>query len=204
LPAEIQDQVRVGQLTTGHAKLLKGVTDHDKQVALAKEIVARALSVHATEALLKQPPAEDGENKDGGAMPRKTVEKTSHVQGVENELRQKLSIKVEIKLKAKDRGQLVLAFESNDDFERILEALRKLGRAEPGFLWRCLAGRDRYKGRGRGVAQVGSAPALGAGGQRFESARPDNRTRGQQLTAGRFIPRMPEGMGLYSAGCEPG
>ena len=28
----------------------------------------------------------------------------------------------------------------------------------------------------RGVAQPGSAPALGAGGRRFESARPDNQS----------------------------
>jgi ParB family chromosome partitioning protein len=125
LPAEIQNQVRVGQLTTGHAKLLKGIIDHDKQIAFAKEIVARALSVHAAEALLKQPPGEEGESKNGEGTPRKAVAKTSHLQGVENDLRQRLSVKVEIKLKAKDRGQVVLAFESNDDFDRILEALRK-------------------------------------------------------------------------------
>src|SRR5439155_1607084 len=57
LPTEIQDAVRVGQLSTGHAKLLKGVEDRDRQVSLCKEIVARGLSVHATEALLKQPAA---------------------------------------------------------------------------------------------------------------------------------------------------
>jgi len=125
LPTPIQDSVRVGQLTTGHAKVLKGVNDPERQVALAKEIVARALSVHATEALIKQPPPEDGNGKEDNGTARKAVEKTSHVQGVENELRQKLSVKVEIKLKAKDKGQIVLAFESNDDFERILEGLRR-------------------------------------------------------------------------------
>jgi ParB family chromosome partitioning protein len=124
LPAEIQDAVRVGQLSAGHAKLLKGVTDRERQVALAKEIMARALSVHAAEALIKQP-AEEAADKDGDPAPRKAVAKTSHVQGVENELRQKLSVKVEIRLKARDKGQVVLAFETNDDFERIVEALRK-------------------------------------------------------------------------------
>jgi ParB family chromosome partitioning protein len=125
LPAPIQDSVRVGQLSTGHAKLLKGVSDPDRQVALAREIVARALSVHATEALVKQPPAGPGNGKEVNGTPRKSAEKTSHVQSVEDELRQKLSLKVEIKLRARDKGQIVLAFESNDDFERILEALRR-------------------------------------------------------------------------------
>ncbi len=56
----------------------------------------------------------------------KTVtEKTAHVSGIEDELRQKLGLKVEIRVRGKDRGQLVLAFESNDDFERLLESLRK-------------------------------------------------------------------------------
>src|SRR2546423_482114 len=38
LAAEVQDLVRIGQLSTGHAKILKGVADHEKQVAIAKEV----------------------------------------------------------------------------------------------------------------------------------------------------------------------
>ena len=47
------------------------------------------------------------------------------VMSIEDELRQKLSVKVEIKQKAKDKGQLILSFESFDDFERIVEVLRR-------------------------------------------------------------------------------
>jgi ParB family chromosome partitioning protein len=128
LPAELQDAVRVGQLTTGHAKILKGISDPARQRALSKEIIARGLSVHATEAYLKglaaegqAPAASEGGNGDGRAAPAKTA----HVQGVENELRQKLGVRVEVRLKGKDRGQFVLSFECNDDFERLLEVLRR-------------------------------------------------------------------------------
>jgi ParB family chromosome partitioning protein len=125
LPSQIQEAVRVGQLSTGHAKLLKGLTDRDRQLVLAKDIVNRGLSVHATEALLKQPQAEDNEpGRNGEARTRSAVEKSAHVQGMENELRQKLGVRVEIKQRAKDKGQVVLDFESNDDFERLLEVLR--------------------------------------------------------------------------------
>ena len=48
----------VGQLTTGHAKILKGITDPERQMQLSKEIIAHGLSVHATEAFLKQQAAE--------------------------------------------------------------------------------------------------------------------------------------------------
>jgi ParB family chromosome partitioning protein len=129
LPAPLQEAVRVGQLSTGHAKVLKGIPDEARQVAVGREIIARGLSVHATEAYVKQllaqprdaEPNGDGEQANGRAAP----EKTAHVQGIEDELRQKLALKVEIRVRGKDRGQIVLAFESNDDFERLLEALRR-------------------------------------------------------------------------------
>ena len=88
---------------------------------MCKEIIARGLSVHATEAFIKHPV----EEATASPSPRTPQEKTSHVKGLEDELRQKLATRVEIRLRAKDKGQIVLGFESNDDFERLLEALRK-------------------------------------------------------------------------------
>lgn len=129
LPAELQDAVRVGQLSTGHAKILKGINDPARQIALSKEIIARGLSVHATEAYMKQFAAEEkakSESQDeSGGNGSAAPEKTAHVQGIENELRQKLSLRVEIRVRGKDKGQIVLAFESNDDFERVLDVLRR-------------------------------------------------------------------------------
>ena len=52
-------------------------------------------------------------------------EKSNHVRAIEDELRQKLATPVEIRLRGKDRGHIVLSFESNDDFMRLLEQLRR-------------------------------------------------------------------------------
>jgi ParB family chromosome partitioning protein len=127
LPAELQEAVRVGQLTTGHAKVLKGIADAAQQVAVAKEIIARGLSVHATEAYVKQllAPAPQTPAADGNGHDDASPHKTAHVQGIEDELRQKLAMKVEIRVRGQDRGQIVLVFESNDDFERALDILRR-------------------------------------------------------------------------------
>ncbi len=125
LPAEIQNAVRVGQLTLGHAKLLKGIADQQRLSTLAREIIARGLSVHAAEALLKQPGTEETPETGSASAEKRVDNKTAHVQGVENELRQKLGLRIEIKVKGKDRGQIVLGFETNDDFERLLEVLRR-------------------------------------------------------------------------------
>lgn len=125
LPAKVQEAVRVGQLSTGHAKLLKGVEDPERQVALCKEIIARGLSVHATEALIKGPPSAEGEKTSGAGGEKAAAEKTAHVSGIEDELRQRLATRVDIRLKAKDKGTIVLAFDTNEDFERLLDILRR-------------------------------------------------------------------------------
>jgi ParB family chromosome partitioning protein len=128
LPAELQDCVRVGQLSTGHAKILKGINDPARQIALSKEIIARGLSVHATEAFVKQFAVEEkakNETESGGGNGHAAPEKTAHVRSIEDELRQKLSVRVEVRVKSKDKGQIVLAFDSNDDFERLIEMLRR-------------------------------------------------------------------------------
>lgn len=124
LPTDVQDAVRLGQISLGHAKVLKGLADPARQSALAKEIVLKNLSVHALDQLIKQQKAEAA----SGAEPREPaerVEKTAHVSGIENDLRQKLAVRVEIRVRAKEKGQIVLGFESNDDFERIVAALNR-------------------------------------------------------------------------------
>ncbi|MBA4063973.1 MAG: chromosome partitioning protein ParB [Isosphaera sp.] len=125
LPAEVQNAVRNGQLSLGHAKIIKGVADPDRQVQLCREAVMKNYSVHALDLVVKQDRAAAAA---GGTAPparREPVEKTAHVKGLEDDLRQRLAVKVEIRVKAADRGQIVIGFDSNDDFERILEALKR-------------------------------------------------------------------------------
>ena len=119
LALEVQEAVRLKQITLGHAKVLKGIKDKARQAALCKEIIGRGLSVHATEALLKQPKPEPE------PAARTVVAKTAHVQSIEDELRKTLAVRVEIRLKDKHKGQIILGFESEDDFQRLLEVLQK-------------------------------------------------------------------------------
>jgi ParB family transcriptional regulator, chromosome partitioning protein len=51
--------------------------------------------------------------------------KTAHVQGIEDELRQALATKVEIKLHGEEHGQIVITFQNNGEFERLLARLRR-------------------------------------------------------------------------------
>lgn len=118
LPAVVQEALRLGQISEGHAKVLKGLPDPDQQVAACQQIIAQGLSVRATEALAR-------EHKEEVPAPEKkpAVRKTAHVQGLEDELRKKLATRVEIRLREKHRGQIVIDFECNDDFERVIEQI---------------------------------------------------------------------------------
>ncbi len=124
---EVQEGVRLGQISEAHAKLLKGIKNKDRQIALFKQVVAMGLSVKATEGLVreqKEAAAEPANPSERDAVPD-AAEKTAHVKGLEDELRQKLATPVEIKLRGRDKGQIIVRFESNDDFLRILELLRR-------------------------------------------------------------------------------
>jgi ParB family transcriptional regulator, chromosome partitioning protein len=122
LEPEVQEGVRTNQITEGHAKLLKGVKDRDRQLAVFRQIVAQGLTLKAAEPLIRE-----GREEPAGASDRRAPShhKTAHVKSLEAELRQKLAVKVEIKLQSKDKGQIMLRFESNEDFMRLLEALRQ-------------------------------------------------------------------------------
>ncbi len=124
LPTEVQDAVRLEQISLGHAKILKGLGDPVRQVALCKEVLMKGLSVKALELMVKQQKAEPVAEVAKAEVADAPVEKTAHVQGIEDELRQKLAVKFEIRVKAKDKGQFLIGFDSNDDFERVIEALR--------------------------------------------------------------------------------
>lgn len=125
LPGDVQDAVRLGQVSLGHAKVLKGLNDPARQSSLCKQVVLQNLSVRALETLIKEQDAAPVEGDKPAKEPTAKWEKTAHVTGLETELKQKLAVRVEIKVKAQDRGQIVIGFETNDDFERIVEALRR-------------------------------------------------------------------------------
>lgn len=117
----VQDAVRHGQISAGHARTLLPVEDPARQLALMQEIIAKGLSVRQVEALIK---AEEPEPAQTAKTQQSAPTKTAHVQQIEDELKQRLATKVAIRLKSHDKGQITIGFDNNDDFERILGALR--------------------------------------------------------------------------------
>jgi len=122
---EVQDGLRLGQISEAHAKLLKGIKSKERQVGLFKQIVAMGLSVKATETLVREQKEARAAAADKERAEEPEVEKSNHIKSMEDDIRQRLATHVEIKLRGKDKGQIVIRFESNDDFMRVMDILRK-------------------------------------------------------------------------------
>jgi ParB family chromosome partitioning protein len=119
LPGAIQQTVEAGKLSQGHARALLAFSDPAKQHEICRRIVTEGLSVRQVEALVAaERPAK------AKAKPPADSHRTSHVSELESALRECLGTHVEIRLRAKDQGQIIIDFATNDDFERIVEMLQ--------------------------------------------------------------------------------
>jgi ParB family chromosome partitioning protein len=124
LPEVVQVAIRKDRISGGHARALLPLPA-DAQVELAKQVEEQRLSVRKTEeavrAMLK--PTEPSGQPAASAKP----EMTPHVLSLQDDLRDHLAAKVDIRLKRQDAGQIVIHFGANDDFERIVGRLRQSG-----------------------------------------------------------------------------
>lgn len=126
LPDKARQLLLDDKITAGHAKaILPLVQAH--QEAMCERIVNESLSVRSTEQAVRQllrgeaPATIPMSAKEAKVKP----ELTDHVKSLEGQFRDLLGLKVQIKLKKSDAGQVVIEFNSNDDFEKVTRFLRK-------------------------------------------------------------------------------
>jgi ParB family chromosome partitioning protein len=125
LPDQLQSDLRAGQLSLGHARALLTLPA-DEQLKFAQMIQRNGLSVRKTEEMARDRIARHTAPEPTEAeVPVLKFGRTAHIDSLEQQLRDMLGTKVQIKLKKKEAGQIVIDFNSNDDFERILGTLRR-------------------------------------------------------------------------------
>jgi len=131
LPEAIKSLLLEEKITAGHAKAILAL-EESHQVALCERIQNERLSVRETEAavrkLMQDPEVPETLSFENSQQKTKSddVQPTAHVQSLEQQFRDLLGLKVQIKLKTKDTGQVVIDFNSNDDFQRLTRMLRKV------------------------------------------------------------------------------
>ncbi len=112
LDKEIQKGISGGRISVGHAKLLLSVPEQ-KQAALYREIVNKALSVRELEKIVNEKAGKDAKSK------KARTAKDVHIKKIEEELAYVLGTKVEIR-HSKKRGRIEIHYYSLDDFDRIM------------------------------------------------------------------------------------
>jgi ParB family chromosome partitioning protein len=132
LPEAVKSDLRSDKISAGHARALLALKSEDARVDLSRRIQKESLSVRKTEEAVRESLApKDADvvpfpgNED--LAPATTGNRTSHIAGLQSQLRDWLGANVEIKLsgKSKDKGKIVIDFGSNDDFERIVGKLQR-------------------------------------------------------------------------------
>ena len=116
LPDDLQQLVVEGRLSTGHARTILGLAHPDLQRKIARQVIDGALSVRATEHLVRK--AVEG-------APAKTASVVDpNIRAAETKLRRALGTQVRIvQLRGEGPGKIEVSFFSNQDLDRIYNLL---------------------------------------------------------------------------------
>jgi ParB family chromosome partitioning protein len=117
LPQEVRAEVSTGRLSMGHARALIAIPDEAGQRQIAREVVARNLSVRETEAIVKR--LGSGAPPMGTRTPAPT---DVHTRAAEDKLKMTLGTRVRINRKGKG-GRIEIDFGSEDELQRLYEHL---------------------------------------------------------------------------------
>lgn len=122
LPDQVQQEIQQGKISAGHARAMLPLGDESLQVEFSRRIQREGLSVRDTERLVQERIAEeDGERLDApaGTTRRRKSPRSNHIASLEQQLRVALGTKVDIRQNARGRGQLVIHFRNNEEFDRL-------------------------------------------------------------------------------------
>jgi ParB family transcriptional regulator, chromosome partitioning protein len=124
LPEEVQSGVLSKSITPGHARALLGLPDAESRVAACRVVIAEGLTVRQTEALVATgvPTASKARiRKDSG---QGAPTRSPHFVELEEQLKVRFGTPVAVRPKGKNRGQIVIEFNSQDEYNRVAGLIR--------------------------------------------------------------------------------
>ncbi|WP_134680900.1 ParB/RepB/Spo0J family partition protein [Paracoccus ravus] len=114
LPEQIQNWLKEGKLTAGHARALITAPN---SVDLARKVIEKNLSVRETEELVRR-------QADGARKPApRSSEKDADTRALEGDLTAHLRMRVSINHSGAEGGQVVVAYKSLDELDRLCQLL---------------------------------------------------------------------------------
>ncbi len=119
LPETVQQDVRTGRISAGHARVLAGIEDEKRQIALGQLVILEGLSVRALEKMAAQP-------QPAAVRPRPAPRPLPlELQDMESRMRETFGLRTVFKGNRK-RGKIILQYETEDDLERLYQCLERL------------------------------------------------------------------------------
>ena len=112
LPPEVQELVKNGKLSAGHARVLVG---NPQAIKLAKEIIEKGLSVRQVEQLMTQ--------KAKPSTPKILKDLDTDLQRIISDLERKLDLKVKINAGKNGKGSVTLKYNNPAELSSILDLL---------------------------------------------------------------------------------
>jgi ParB family chromosome partitioning protein len=118
LPPAVQDLVRGGGVTLGHAKLLAGMTDPARQEELARLVATEGLSVRNLERMV------EFASPNPKVAPPPAPAQSAHIKDLEKTITSALGMRVQVRAGGqKGKGRLVIHYANLDQFDALLERL---------------------------------------------------------------------------------
>lgn len=121
LPLQIQDAVRKGDVSGGHARAIAGLDDAASQLAMFKRVIARGLSVRQLERVIRE-----RAERTAPKRAKKGAGEGGSLSAVEDRLRRLLATRVHVRQQQGGKGEIVVEFYSADDLDRLLELLENV------------------------------------------------------------------------------
>ncbi|MGC3961165.1 MAG: ParB/RepB/Spo0J family partition protein [Verrucomicrobiota bacterium] len=118
LPDQVQNFIRDGRLSVGHAKVILGLTNPLQQSEAAERAIKEGLNVRQVEGLVAKLTTK-GDTKKATKTPLPT---DAHVTNLETKIRERLGTKVSLRYK-EGKGALEISFFSDAELEGVLQAL---------------------------------------------------------------------------------
>lgn len=130
LPKFVKEALRAGKISAGHGRALLPLEEEGDQIAMCQRIQSEGMSVRTTEATVRSQLEEKNQTvpfKKGGSKPgdKPVTSVSNHVQQLVDRVRELVGARVEIKTSGKESGKIIIHFNSNDEFEKIVGNLRK-------------------------------------------------------------------------------
>jgi ParB family chromosome partitioning protein len=122
LPATLQNFIRDGRLTVGHAKVILGLANERDQKLIAERVIKQGLNVRQTEGLVAKLAKRGSRRTPSAPESVATPAGDPHIADLEARLREVFATKVQLHYE-QGKGTLEISFFSNEELERILQIL---------------------------------------------------------------------------------